>query len=242
MYRIGIDVGSAYTKYCVMRDGVIVSLSSEKTPIRQRAYFEEKIKELYKLYPKAEIISCGYGKANVEGIQNINELIALAKGVFHSTGENGIVLDIGGQDTKIIIQEKGHLKEFFVNDKCAAGSGMFLTSVLSMIDMRFEDVEILSVKDTPIDLFSTCAVFAQSEIVEMIANNCNEEEIISSVLCQIVKKAKPLLSKVEDNPILLTGGLSQIRGLDVFISHILCRKCLAAPNGSFLASLGCALI
>lgn len=107
MYRIGIDVGSTYTKYCVIDDGEIVTLFSEKTPIRQRVYFEGKVKELYDLYPDPEIISCGYGKANVDGIHNINELTALAKGAFFSTGENGIVLDIGGQDTKIIVQEKG---------------------------------------------------------------------------------------------------------------------------------------
>lgn len=68
----------------------------KKTPIRQREYFEEKVRKLFELYPGAEVISCGYGKSNVDGVRNINELIALANGAFFCTGEDGIVLDIGG--------------------------------------------------------------------------------------------------------------------------------------------------
>ena len=62
MYHIGVDIGSTYTKYCVMEDDRIIALVSEKTPIRQRVYFENKVVELLKKYPGAEIVSCGFGK------------------------------------------------------------------------------------------------------------------------------------------------------------------------------------
>ncbi len=241
MYRIGIDVGSTYTKYCVMEDGEIADLFSEKTPIRQREYFEEKVSELYRLYPKAEIISCGYGKANVDEIHNINELTALAKGAFLSIRDDGIVLDIGGQDTKIILQEKGQLKEFFVNDKCAAGSGMFLTSVLEMIDVRFEEIDLSKTPCSNTYLSSACAVFAQSEIVELIADNKVEEEIISAVISQILIKAKPLLGKIRKGSVLLSGGISQVKGIVGVAEGIFGTECLSIKNGQYLSAIGCCL-
>ena len=242
MYRIGIDVGSAYTKYCVMKDGEIVTLFSEKTPIRQRVYFEEKVKELHSLYPDAEIVSCGYGKANVDGIHNINELTALAKGVFYTTGENGIVLDIGGQDTKIIVQEDGQLKEFFVNDKCAAGSGMFLSSVLEMINVRFDDIDLSKRRCSNTCLSTTCAVFAQSEIVELIADNKDEEEILSAVISQILIKAKPLIRKVYEGNIIFSGGISQIKGIEDMVEEVLSVKCIKLGNSNYLSAIGCATV
>lgn len=241
MHRIGIDVGSTYTKYCVMRDDEIVTLFSEKTPIRQKDFFTEKVKKLKERYPGSEIVSCGYGKSNVTGMNTVNELTALAKGVYYITGEDGIVLDIGGQDTKVIRQEHGQLKEFFINDKCAAGSGMFLTSVLDMIDFKFEDIDLNKPVERTVCLSSTCAVFAQSEIVEMIADNCTEEEIVSSVIQQIIIKAKPLLSKVNDGPILLSGGLSRIKGIEAIVSGIIGRECSVVSNGTYLAAVGCVL-
>lgn len=239
MYRIGIDVGSTYTKYCVIHNGEIESLFSEKTPIRQREYFESKIRELYLKYPDSVITSCGYGKKNVSDISNINELTALAQGSFYTTKKDGIILDVGGQDTKIVLQEQGKLKEFFINDKCAAGSGMFLANTLDMIGVKFEEVNLSMVDERSVNLLSTCAVFAQSEIVELIADNKTENDIIQAVIGQIFVKTKPLIAKVKVGDILLSGGLSQIPGIDEFASKFLGRKCESIVNGTYMAAIGC---
>ncbi|SDW87176.1 CoA-substrate-specific enzyme activase, putative [Lachnospiraceae bacterium KHCPX20] len=242
MYRIGIDVGSTYTKYCIVSDGQICSLFMEKTPIRQKEYFDNKIALLLRDYPGAEFISCGYGKKNVSNILNINELTALAKGVYEMTNQDSVVLDVGGQDTKIISQIGGKLKGFFVNDKCAAGSGMFLANTLDMIGISFEDISLLTSYENVIQLASTCAVFAQSEIVELVADNKTEDDIYRAVLWQIFVKAKPLLSKVEPKPIIISGGLSQIKGIAEFANAVLGRECIVVENGAYLASIGCAMI
>lgn len=241
MYRIGIDVGSTWTKYCIMQDGTVKSLFMEKTPVRQREHFCEKINEMQTAYAGAEIVSCGYGKRNVAGMKAVNELTALAKGCHFAAGYNGIVLDIGGQDTKIIYQEGGKLLEFFVNDKCAAGSGMFLMDTLDRLGMSFEDIDLTGVEAPVIKLTSLCAVFAQSEIVKLIAANCTGKDIVQAVVWQILRKAGPLLSKVKKGPVLLTGGLSQIRGIAVFAERALGRKCRAAEQGEYLAAIGCAV-
>lgn len=239
MYRIGIDVGSTYTKYCVMQGDNIESLFMEKTPIRQRDYFEKKLHDLQEKYADAEITSCGYGKKNVEHLNSINELTALASGSYFVTKTDGIVLDIGGQDTKIILQEQGRLKEFFINDKCAAGSGMFLTNTINMMDINFKDIDLRNVDEPSAKLSSVCAVFAQSEIIELIADNCTEEKILQAVIWQIFVKAKALLSKVPSGLILLSGGMSQIDGISSFAEKALERECHSVKNGAFLAAIGC---
>lgn len=241
MCRIGIDVGSTFTKYCVMIDGNIDSLFMEKTPVRQKEYFSEKRSAFMKQYPNVEIISCGYGKRNVADLRTINELTALARGHYFATGIDGMILDVGGQDTKLILQEKGRLKEFFINDKCAAGSGMFLSNTLDMIGIKFQDIDMGTEFEAPVRLSETCAVFAQSEIVEMIAENRTEQEILRAVIWQIFVKAKPLLCKTKPKPIFLSGGLSQIDGIASIASKVLGQECTVVPNGAYLAAIGCAV-
>jgi predicted CoA-substrate-specific enzyme activase len=224
-----------------MEDHTIVKLFDEKTPIRQKEYFDGKLMELMMTYSKAKIVSCGYGKHNVSSIRSMNELTALAKGVDYLSPGTELVLDIGGQDTKIIRQENGLLKEFFVNDKCAAGSGMFLSNIGSILGIKFEDIELIPFDQLDIKLSSVCAVFAQSEIVELIADNVGEQMIISAVVHQIFTQAKPLIGKVNMGELILSGGLTKIAGIEEYASNILNRDCKKISNASFLSAIGCAL-
>ena len=186
MSSIGIDIGSTFTKYCVMDGSDIVMLSSERTPVRQKEYFEKKTAELDSLYPGAPVVSCGYGKNNAGSGKTISELVTLAAGAGKIAPDHNVVLDIGGQDTKIIVCENGKLKEFFVNDKCAAGCGMFVVNSLNLLQMNFSDISLGEAVQPSVKLSSTCAVFAQSEITELIADNVQPEEIMRAVIWQIL--------------------------------------------------------
>ena len=133
MYKIGIDVGSTFTKYCILNEKKeIEKCYKERTPVLQKKYFKNILRQLQLKYPDCDIITCGYGRENVYALKSINELTALAFGVNHQYVDYDVILDIGGQDIKIIRQENGHLREFFVNDRCAAGSGMFLLNTLTL--------------------------------------------------------------------------------------------------------------
>ena len=242
MKNIGIDIGSTYTKYCVMRDKVIEELFFEKTHIRQKEYFEEKFKELKEKYPNYQIISCGYGKENVAAQKSINELTTLAKGAGFLLPEVELVLDVGGQDTKIIRKEKDILREFFVNDKCAAGSGMFLNNTCTMLEMSFEKIKLIPYDELEVRISAVCAVFAQSEIVELIANNFSERVIVSAVICHIITQAKTLVNKMRDGEILLSGGISKINRIEEYAEKILNRKCKIISESRYLSAIGCALM
>ena len=242
MYRIGIDVGSTYTKYCITQDGQILSLQTEKTRLRQREYFQGRLKEFRGNCPDADIVACGYGRNNVGGIRNVSELVALAKGSYFITHQDGTILDIGGQDTKIISQSAGRIREFFTNEKCAAGSGMFLSGVLDLISFPFDKIDLSEEPVPAVKLSAACAVFAQSEIVEMIAANQSEKDIIIAVLWQILTSAKPLVGKVCTDRLLLSGGLSSIRGFSAFAEKVFQKECAVAEHGPHLSAIGCAVM
>ena len=242
MYSIGIDVGSTYTKYCILdHGGKILKLFSQKTPVAQKKYFLDQTAQFYMQYPDCQIISCGYGRKNIGAQKIVSELTALAVGANCQCPKEKVILDIGGQDTKIIRQENGKLKEFFVNDKCAAGCGMFLKNTLEMLEMDFEEIDLLSdFTQTELRISSVCAVFAQTEIVEAIAGDVPIESIIKAVLYQIFTQAKVLLGKIESNSILLSGGLAGITGIGPFAERTLGRLVYVPNNAQYLSAIGCA--
>ena len=242
MYGIGIDVGSTFTKYCVLNaKGQIIKLFMEQTPVRQQAFFENKLPLFYADYPDCKIVTCGYGRKNISYNHSITELTALAAGAAYQCSQAEYVLDIGGQDTELIRQQDGKLKSFFVNEKCAAGGGMFLKNVLTMLQMDFADIDLREAAQREIKLSSVCAVFAQSEIVELIAAGAESGDIVRSVLAHIMTQAKTLLNKQDCPEVLLSGGLTAVEGIAEFAASILQRSILLPKNGAYLSAIGCAL-
>ena len=243
MLRLGIDVGSTYTNYCVLSCGnKMEDCFAEKTPIRQKEYFERRLTELKREKGDLASVSCGYGKANVPfAPKSINEWAALAKGSHLVCPDVNVVLDIGGQDTKIICHENGDLKRFYINDRCAAGSGMFLINTLRLLEMNFDDLDLEDIR-SEITLSSACAVFAQTEIVGLIADNVPAKDIAGAVVWHILLQSRSLLSKVNiENGILLSGGLTQIRGFQEMAGRIFETQCTVGPYAGYLSAIGCAL-
>lgn len=243
MRRLGIDVGSTFTKYCVLSCGnKIEDCFTEKTPIRQKEYFDRKRSGFNREKGAFTSVSCGYGKANVSFAgQSVNELTALAKGSYFVCPEVNVVLDIGGQDTKIICHENGMLRSFYINDRCAAGSGMFLINTLRLLEMDFGDMD-LEDSHSGIKLSSACAVFAQTEIVGLIAANVPAKDIAGAVVGHILLQSRSLLNKVDvKNGILLSGGLTQIKGFGELAGRIFETKCIIKPYAGYMSAIGCAL-
>lgn len=244
MYRIGIDVGSTYTKYCVVGEfgGVLsLTLSAEKTPVRQREYFAEKMRSFREQYGNCPVVTCGYGRRNIGNEKTVTELTALAAGAGYQCPGINVILDIGGQDTKIILQDDGKLKRFFVNEKCAAGCGMFLENTLRLLQMDFKDIDVGLSGQPKIRLSSVCAVFAQSEIVEMIAAGVPEMHIIHAVLWQILTQAKALLGKMECSELALSGGLTRIPAIQGLAEQVLEKRVIVPEHAPYLSSIGCAV-
>lgn len=234
-------MGSTYTKYCVLGDGEPVFFT-ERTPVRQREYFAEKRKALHRQYGQCAVVTCGYGRKNVAHDRAVTELTALAKGAGSICPEADGVLDIGGQDTKLIRQQGGKVKAFFTNDRCAAGCGMFLANALRLLDMDFEALDLTGCGQPSLRLSSMCAVFAQTEIVERIAVGADGAEIVRAVVAQILTQARALLGKTDCGTLALSGGLTRIPGIGPFAEAVLERPVTVPDRGAYLSALGCALM
>ena len=242
MRRIGVDVGSTYTKYCVLDDTGRMEVYAERTPVRQREYFAAKLPALRAAYGDCPVMTCGYGRKNIAHDRTVTELTALAAGAGRQCPEADGVLDIGGQDTKLICQKNGKLKTFFVNDRCAAGSGLFLGNILRLLEMDFGELDLTGCSLPSLQLNSVCAVFAQTEIVEQIAAGADGTEIVHAVVAQILAQARTLLGKAAPERLALSGGLTQIPGIGPFAEKILQRAVVVPEYGAYLSAIGCAVL
>ena len=176
-------------------------------------------------------------------VPGISTNSALSIGLKSVLPDAEYALDIGGQDSKVIHCQNGQLTKFFVNDKCAAGSGMFLTHACDLLGVAFEDIELKPVELLDTRLSSVCAVFAQSEMVELIAANVDEQTILSAVVYQILTQTKPLVEKIGltgSDKLVLSGGLTKIAGFDRYAQAVLNREAVIPEHSDYLSAVGCA--
>lgn len=237
---LGFDIGSTFTKIAVLgEDREIVSLRSFPTPAAQKTVLSETTKRLALEYHILARGSCGYGRENIEVDAVIPELVALGKGIFQVLPQAHTVLDIGGQDAKVIRCHQGKLTRFLLNDTCAAGSGLLLQNALRILNIHFD---ALKVGTGPIESLSTvCGVFVQTELIRLIAQGTSPEGLMDSVLFSILKQACILLHQIQIEPLLaFTGGLSLIPGMGELLSSILNVDVVVPVHSSYLAALGCA--
>ena len=158
-----------------------------------------------------QIAATGYGKKLLIGAQkNINEISANALGLFRQSGGNaGVIINIGGQDSKVIrLAPDGRVRDFRMNDKCAAGTGRFFEQAARILDVPLEEFARLGASSqNEIDINSTCVVFAESEIVSLLAGETAREDIIRGLCYSVARRAAGLLGKNDaEGAIYLDGG------------------------------------
>jgi predicted CoA-substrate-specific enzyme activase len=170
MITVGIDVGSITTKAAVVKDGKLLAGMVTSTGYNAQnageKVFEKIIAELgIKAAAVDRIISTGYGRKSVA----ITEITCHAAGAHYLNPAVRSIVDIGGQDSKAIVaDEKGGVRDFAMNDKCAAGTGRFLEVMARALEVEINDFGEVSLKaDTPAKISSLCTVFAESEVISL---------------------------------------------------------------------------
>ena len=158
-----------------------------------------------------QIAATGYGKKLLTcAKKNINEISANALGLFHlSDGRAGVIINIGGQDSKVIrLTPDGRVHDFRMNDKCAAGTGRFFEQAARILDVPLEDFARLGTASRKeIDINSTCVVFAESEIVSLLAAGAAREDIIRGLCSSVARRAAGLMGNNDaEGDIYLDGG------------------------------------
>lgn len=223
MLTMGVDIGSTASKAVVMCDGnEIVSECIIPVGTGTRGPKEVFQKALEKAQITEDqvdrILATGYGRLGFKkAARELSELSCHAKGVHYLVPEAGSVIDIGGQDAKAIrLDENGALDNFTMNDKCAAGTGRFLEVMARVLDVKVEDMGDISLKsEKQISISSTCAVFAESEVISRLANEETIEDIAAGIHRSVAKKVASLLVRmgpVRKN-VVMSGGVAKNGGV-----------------------------
>lgn len=246
---IGIDIGSTCTKTVVL-DECLNILSRVLCPtgwssVDTAQAIRSQLFEMGVLSSRHSIVATGYGRISVPyADKTLTEITCHAKGAcFVYKRADLTVIDIGGQDTKLIAVENGSVKDFVMNDKCSAGTGRFLEVMANTLSMRPEELCALAESGGSASISSMCTVFAESEVIGLIGRGEPKENIAYAVIDSIVKKVVSQASKfrIGASAVCLTGGLCTFDYLRRALSQALSVPVLSCADGRYSGAIGAAL-
>ena len=248
-YCIGIDIGSTSAKTIVMNaEGEILERllqptgwSSLDTAQSIRSQLTEKGISLQ----DAAVVATGYGRISVPyADKSVTEITCHGKGACFIYGKQDLtVIDIGGQDTKIIQLENGAVSDFLMNDKCSAGTGRFLEVMANTLALGPEELCELASQGSGISISSMCTVFAESEVIGLIGRGEKRENIAFAVVDSIIKKVGSQLGRLSQvsGAVCLTGGLCDSLYLKKALSEQIGHPVLTDERGRYAGAVGAAL-
>lgn len=219
----GIDIGSTTTEIVVLdKDKKLIfadrTLTAGNVKKASELVFEKCLKEHnLKEDDFDQIIATGYGRKYVHfSTHNVTEISCYARGANYVDPDIKTVIDIGGQDSKVIsITEKGDVNDFVMNDKCAAGTGRFLEMIAKTFGFQLSDLGTLALQsDTIIPISSICAVFAESEVISLTSQGHEKKDIINSIHHSIGERVHGMASRLTvEEKIMFCGGVAANVGM-----------------------------
>lgn len=251
MLTIGIDVGSITTKAAVVVDGELkmskIGSTGYDAKKSARMVFSQVLENLKLSRNDVRgIVSTGYGRNSVSFADKaITEITCHATGAFYINPDIRSVIDIGGQDSKVILlNDKGRVADFAMNDKCAAGTGRFLEVMARALEIELEHFGVMSLKSqTPAQISSLCTVFAESEVISLIARGENRENIVAGIHDAIGARVASMAKRVKIMPpVMMTGGVAKNSGLVKALERRLKQKILIAESAQVVGAIGAALL
>lgn len=246
MYYVGIDIGSTASKVAVFEDERLISYFTQPTgwssietaesikkKLTEEGYFENSI-----------VVATGYGRVSVPyAKKTITEITCHGKGAHYLFNESCTVIDIGGQDTKVIEINNGSVTNFAMNDKCAAGTGRFLELMAGTLGLTINELSEMSKLGSGTSISSMCTVFAESEVISLIGSGVSRENIAFGVIESITSKVKSLCQKHRTcGNYVLTGGLCENSAVIDSLSRKLGKLVKTHSLGRYAGALGAGLI
>ena len=247
MDYIGIDIGSTASKVAVKGDHDLhfvlpTGWSSKETcqTIKDRL-LEDGIDVLSN---DSKVVATGYGRVAVDFADHvITEITCHARGGREMVGDECAIIDVGGQDTKIILVSGGMVQDFQMNDKCSAGTGKFLEIMANRLGVTLQELFDMADKGTVLPISSLCTVFAESEVINYIGEGKKREDIAAGVVDSVANKVVQLAQKKElGDRVILTGGLSHSIYFTGILSDKLDQKVESEEFGRFAGAYGAALL
>lgn len=253
-YCIGIDSGSTMCKVALLKktddeSHTIVDTDYRNIswqPVETARLLSDTLLQKNRLsIDNCRIVSTGYGREQITWAhKHITEITTHGKGASHLNPYVSGVIDIGGQDSKVMKLEDGKVSDFLMNDKCAAGTGRFLELACSKLDILLDQIDNYVISDEYAPINSMCAVFAESEIIGLLSSGTGREKILNGVIRSICSRIANMTGKINPSAgdvFLLTGGLSQsdaiLETLKSFVDFDIIKNELSPYAGAVGAAL-----
>lgn len=247
MYYIGIDIGSTASKVAVtgekeMQFVLPTGWNSKETSM---AIAERLLENGIDVHGEdTKVVATGYGRIAVDYADHvITEITCHARGGLELAGEDCTIIDVGGQDTKIILVQNGMVQDFLMNDKCSAGTGKFLEIMANRLGVTLQELFDLAKQGTVLPISSLCTVFAESEVINYVGEGRKREDIAAGVVDSVANKVAQLaLKKSISGNVILTGGLSFSEYFTEILSKKIKHELKATVDGRYAGAIGAALI
>ncbi len=242
---IGVDAGSTTCKaVAVDRAGLVLARRLEPALPRIDEQAARMVASLRSEVGDAPVGATGYGRKRVRADRSLTEITCHARGAFRLRPLPGVLLDVGGQDTKVIrLGGAGEVLDFAMNDKCAAGTGRFLEVILGRLQVPFEDVRELSARaERPVAVSSTCTVFAESEVISLVAQGAPLEGIVRGLHVALASRVAALAGALpEGAAVAMSGGVALNEAMVSALGAALGRPVEVLPDPQLVGALGAAL-
>ncbi len=251
IYAAGVDVGSTQTKAIIINEKreivarALTDTGANVTRAADRGFAEALLAAGLKREDVAYVVGTGYGRYKVTfGDAQITEISCHARGASLLFPNTRTVIDMGGQDAKgIHIGPDGDVKDFVMNDKCAAGTGRFLANAAEALTLGLDDIGEISMRaKNPVRLTTVCTVFVESDIMSYLAQGKKVEDILGGVHSAIAARTISLVRRVGIEPeVTFTGGVSLNIGMVRALEEKLGMKVNVSPDSHFVGALGAAI-
>lgn len=250
MLTLGIDIGSTTSKCILMEDGSRIIASGLKIGGLGTEGPEEALAELWEQtdIDRDQIdrtIVTGYGRNKYEGADGeVSELTCHALGGRFVFPDLRTVIDIGGQDAKIItLSESGRMSNFVMNDKCAAGTGRFLDVMANILRMDINELDKCAAESTkPASISSTCTVFAESEVISQLANGVERPDLVAGICESVASRVGALARRAGVIPrVCMSGGVARNEAVRKALERNLEVEISFDPMAQYFGAIGAAL-
>jgi predicted CoA-substrate-specific enzyme activase len=246
----GVDIGSLTAKAVILQGTEILGYSifptgSDVTTVAEHALAAALGNAGLNPDHLAAVVATGYGRARVPlASKSVTEITCDAKGAHHLFPGTRMIIDIGGQDSKAIsLDQQGRVVDFAMNDKCAAGTGRFLEVMAQALEIELSELGAVSLKHKKqVVISSMCTVFAESEVISLIAEGYAKEDILNGLHQAIAGRVSAMAQSLRvENMVTLCGGVAKNVGVKKALEQSLKVKVKVPPEPQIIAALGAAI-
>jgi len=253
MLNLGIDVGAQTIKLALVSDGKILALGKKVKGFDPGAAAEEAVKEILEKAGVSRqelrrIVATGGGRQSIPTVTTVDvlDIIAAATGVFYFLPSARTVIDIGAEEGKVMkLDDKGNVKDYVRNDKCAAGAGSFIEAMARALKAASLDefIQLSLASKNKVSINAQCVVFSESEVVSSIHAGISREDISRAVHEAIAERLSTLIRRIQpEKDVVLIGGLTKNKGFIEALKGLMGSMDIIIPEQSeYISAVGAAI-